>query len=70
MIVASILLILVLKLFHVTRLIGNLGPVLCFETTALLAFGVAWLTKGETFLKDESPQASVTETTDGQIFTA
>ncbi len=35
-----------------TYLIGRLGTLFCFETTSLIAFGIAWLTKGETFLKD------------------
>jgi hypothetical protein len=51
-IIASILLMVILKYFHVSHLVGNVGPVFCFESTALIAFGVAWLIKGETFLKD------------------
>jgi hypothetical protein len=47
--------------------VGNLGPVFCFETTALIAFGIAWLTKGETFLKDEDGEASITVTSDGEV---
>jgi hypothetical protein len=50
--IAVFKLLAVLKLLEVTNLIGPLGVVFCFETTALLAFGIAWLTKGETFLKD------------------
>jgi hypothetical protein len=55
-ILASILLIVVLKFLKVEYLFGSLGSVFCFETTALLAFGTAWLIKGETFLKDENPE--------------
>jgi hypothetical protein len=66
-ILASILLIGVLNHFNVTHLVGDLTPTFCFESTALIAFGIAWLTKGETFLKDEKPEPSVTETTDGHI---
>jgi hypothetical protein len=54
-IVASIGLIVLLKVVLKVHLIGTVGPVFCFETS-LLAFGVAWLVKGETFLKDHIPQ--------------
>jgi 4-amino-4-deoxy-L-arabinose transferase-like glycosyltransferase len=40
-----------------------------FETTSLLAFGLAWLVKGEAFLKDEDPQPFITRTTDGHVMT-
>lgn len=60
-IVASMLLIFVLvKLLKIERLVGSLSPMLCFETTALWAFGIAWLIKGETFLKDEKAEPSTT----------
>jgi hypothetical protein len=52
-ILISILLIIVCKLLGQTYLIGRLGAMFCFETTALLAFGIAWLVKGETILKDD-----------------
>jgi hypothetical protein len=38
---------------HVSSIFG-IGPWLIFESTALVAFGVAWLTKGEFILKDDS----------------
>lgn len=34
---------------------GSLHPVLWLESIATLAYGVAWLTKGETLLRDLSP---------------
>src|SRR5262249_437632 len=52
-IIASIVFIGASKLFNISHLVGSIGPVFFFETTALLSFGIAWLTKGETFLKDE-----------------
>lgn len=55
-ILASIALILLFKLIGRVYLFGALGAMFCFETTALIAFGVAWLVKGETFLQDEEPQ--------------
>jgi hypothetical protein len=53
-ILLSITMIVLLKVvLKLQYLMGTVGPVFCFETTSLLAFGVAWLTKGETFLKDQ-----------------
>jgi hypothetical protein len=64
-IIASILLIIVLKkIFNVKHLIGNLDPIFCFESTALIAFGIAWLVKGETFLKDKNGEPTRAKTTD------
>ena len=34
-------------------ILDKIHPVFCFEATALLAFGLSWLIKGEFFLKDE-----------------
>jgi hypothetical protein len=49
-ILASIVIIPVLGMFGVEHL-GPFGVMFCFETTALVAFGVAWLVKGETILE-------------------
>jgi len=57
-ILASIFAIATTKIFGLKYSILGLGPVFCFEATSLLAFGIAWLTKGETFLKDEVAQLS------------
>jgi len=38
--------------FHRKYLFGCVGTTFFFETTSLVAFGVAWLIKGETLLKD------------------
>jgi hypothetical protein len=58
-ILASIALILLFGLMNRVYLVGELGARFSFETTALIAFGVAWLVKGETFpfLKDDEPPA-------------
>jgi hypothetical protein len=40
------------KLLPNMTMIGPLGTMFCFETTALIAFGTAWLVKGGTILKD------------------
>jgi len=55
-ILGSLLAIAATKIFELKYSIVGLGPVFCFESTSLLAFGTAWLTKGETFLKDEVAQ--------------
>jgi len=53
-IILSLLAIAVTKIWGLKYSIFGLGPVFFFETTSLLAFGIAWLTKGETILKDET----------------
>jgi hypothetical protein len=58
------LLLLLSFVFHWTYLVGRLGTTFTFETTSLLSFGVAWLVKGGTFLKDEKPQPTPNVTTD------
>ena len=43
----------------VSGVVEKFKPTLVFESVAILAFGVAWLTKGEAILKDEEePQPS------------
>jgi hypothetical protein len=69
-IMASILLILASKIPIVQRRIDNFEPVFWFETTALIAFGIAWLIKGGTFLRDERPHPTTTKTTDNTVPTA
>jgi hypothetical protein len=51
-ILACILLIVVVKLPPVKTLAAWLTPVFWLESVAVVAFGVSWLTKGETILKD------------------
>jgi hypothetical protein len=50
-ILASIVMVPLLGALGVKQL-GPFGVMFCFETTAFFAFGVAWLVKGETILKD------------------
>lgn len=69
-ILASIALVALVAPRHKYLFGGALGTEFCFETTALLAFGTAWLTKGETFLKDENPQVIVDKTTDRVLMPA
>lgn len=54
-IIVSMALIAILAFFKVKYLIGRVGTNFCFESTALISFGIAWLVKGEAFLKDANP---------------
>jgi hypothetical protein len=51
-ILACILVIAIVQLPAVKPLVDRFDPVFWFESIAVIAFGVAWLTKGETILKD------------------
>ena len=53
-ILACILLAGVVALPPIKTLLERLSPVFWLESGAIVAFGVAWLTKGETILKDEA----------------
>lgn len=52
-IVACIFLLLVVALPPVKTIVERLTPVFWLESVAVVAFGVSWLTKGETILKDQ-----------------
>jgi hypothetical protein len=52
-ILACILLIAVSKLPGIKPAVNGLRPVFWLEAIAVMVFGLAWLIKGETFLKDE-----------------
>ncbi len=52
-IVVCILVMVSLTLTPVAQLLQPFDPLLCCESLALVAFGVAWLTKGEGLLKDK-----------------
>jgi hypothetical protein len=69
-ILTSILFIVVSKIPTIKHRVEHLNPVFWFETSALVAFGIAWLVKGETFLKDVNPRPSMTKTTDNILLMA
>jgi hypothetical protein len=52
-ILACILLIAAVKLTPLGKAVAQLEPVFWLEAVAVMAFGVAWLIKGEAILKDE-----------------
>ncbi len=52
-ILACILFVVVVKLTPVRALVEPLTPVFWLESVAIVAFGVSWLIKGETILKDQ-----------------
>jgi hypothetical protein len=57
--IVSLVLIVVCGLFLGGE-VGSLHPGLWLEALAIVAFGVAWLTKGEAILRDLSPAPAVT----------
>ena len=52
-IVVCIVLIAAVKLWHQETLLGLANPVFWLESVAVWSFGLSWLTKGETILKDK-----------------
>jgi len=66
-IIVSMIMIAILKLRNVSHLPLNIPTNFFFESTSLIAFGFAWLIKGEMILKDKNPEPSITKTTDGHI---
>ncbi|HET9365482.1 MAG TPA: DUF998 domain-containing protein [Candidatus Angelobacter sp.] len=58
-ILASILLIAVAAIPRISAMVEPLNPRFWLESVAVLAFAVAWLTKGEVILKDEEDQTFV-----------
>lgn len=53
LIIASMVSIGVSKLCHLQYYVWKFPSTFFFESTALVAFGIAWLVKGEAFLKDK-----------------
>lgn len=51
-ILGCILMMFIVKLPAVQPVVGRLTPVFWLESTAVVSFGVSWLTKGEAMLKD------------------
>jgi len=52
-ILAAILLIFIVTHTSAGNAVDSLEPIFWLESLAVVAFGVSWLTKGETILKDE-----------------
>jgi hypothetical protein len=51
--ILSMLCIVVYTFFYRNTEVDDIYPVLIFESIALLAFGISWLIKGNTFFKDQ-----------------
>jgi hypothetical protein len=51
-IIASSIVMTSINFNRVARLLQPANPLFCAESLALIAFGIAWLTKGQGFLKD------------------
>ncbi len=56
--ILSILCLIIYKIFMRETLISKMYPTLIFESIALIAFGVSWLIKGNTFFKDQKNHIS------------
>ena len=54
-IVASIVLMAIVERTPIGARADSLNPVFWLESLAIVAFGISWLTKGETILKDKQP---------------
>jgi hypothetical protein len=51
-IVGSIVVMVSLNIAAIKTLLQCIDPLFCFETVSIIAFGVAWLTKGKAILRD------------------
>lgn len=51
--ILSMALIFIYKIYFEDTKVHELYPILILESTALLAFGISWLVKGNTFFKDQ-----------------
>lgn len=47
------MLLLIVNILPKTSSIKELNPVFWLETIALFSFGISWIVKGESFLKDD-----------------
>jgi hypothetical protein len=59
-ITACMLVMVAVTFFPIGRQVDHARPLLISETLALVAFGIAWLTKGEVFLKDRHHDQAAT----------
>lgn len=55
-ILACITLCIITKFLEGAPWLNGLHPIFWFESIAVMAFGLAWLTKSEVFLKDQQPR--------------